>query len=87
MRWAHVRKGHRVEEITEEEGCGQKEWFQSPAPINIVTGSKLGGKYVVRRKAEVSRERRKRLIVMGVRKCDSLKKQVLVREKDNVSLC
>lgn len=78
MRWAHVRRGHRVEEITKKEGCGQKEWFQSPVPVNLVTGSKLGGKYVVRRKVEVSRERRTKLIVTGGRKCDSLKKQVLV---------
>lgn len=46
-------------------------------PVNLVTGSKLGGKYVVRRKVEVSRERRTKFIVTGVRKCDGLKKQVL----------
>lgn len=58
MRWASVRKGHRVEEITKEEGCGQREQFQSMVLVNIVAESKLSGKYVVGKQVEVSMNRR-----------------------------
>lgn len=56
--WAKVRKGHRIEETTKQEGRGLRERLQSAGLVTVAAEPQLGGAGVVGR-AEVSRDRRK----------------------------